>query len=282
MFSGWTQGGGLPPKTYESNFIHNSENSIRDIRAAIAVHDFTTAVLWSSPVATGGLVGLAPQTKLQAPSNWNTKHYKSVEFLSIFRMSLRPPYWKLYGNGFVVKCTLLLLRCWARNETLLRLTIRPVLAETVPVLRALSRSVNQNVPVRHLLSQDSPTQWRSEAKCRPWPAKKVPPFPHLKFAYSNLKCIKINVNPVNTSWALLMSRNQLDKIGEIGLKPALVEKRWLAAFIMISGVTDGVQGCAPPPWQAKCKKWTPLEILWTVEYEKCFYKFWKSVGLDIL
>jgi len=45
MFSGWTQGGGLPPKTYESNFIHNSENSIRDIRAAIAVHDFTTAVL---------------------------------------------------------------------------------------------------------------------------------------------------------------------------------------------------------------------------------------------
>jgi len=23
------------------------------------------------------------------------------------------------------------------------------------------------------------------------------------------------------------------------------------------GVTDGEQGCAPPPWQAKCKKWAP-------------------------
>jgi len=33
--------------------------------------------------------------------------------------------------------------------------------------------------------------------------------------------------------ALLMSWNHLDKIGEIGLKLALVEKRWLATFIMI-------------------------------------------------
>ena len=24
------------------------------------------------------------------------------------------------------------------------------------------------------------------------------------------------------------------------------------------GVTEGEQGCAPPPWQAKCKKWAPL------------------------
>jgi len=31
-----------------------------------------------------------------------------------------------------------------------------------------------------------------------------------------------------------MSGNHLDKIGEIGLKPAIVEKRWLATFIMIS------------------------------------------------
>jgi len=30
-----------------------------------------------------------------------------------------------------------------------------------------------------------------------------------------------------------MSRNHLDKIGEIGLKPVLVEKRWLATFTMI-------------------------------------------------
>jgi len=32
---------------------------------------------------------------------------------------------------------------------------------------------------------------------------------------------------------LLMSGNHLDKIGEIGLKPAFVEKLWLATFIMI-------------------------------------------------
>jgi len=34
--------------------------------------------------------GLAPETKLQAPPNWNMKHYKSVEFLSIFRVSSPP------------------------------------------------------------------------------------------------------------------------------------------------------------------------------------------------
>jgi len=33
--------------------------------------------------------------------------------------------------------------------------------------------------------------------------------------------------------ALLRSGNHLDRIGEIGLKPLLVEKRWLATFIMI-------------------------------------------------
>ena len=42
-----------------------------------------------SPVLSpwGILVGLAPQTKLQATPNWNMKHYKSVEFFSIFRLS---------------------------------------------------------------------------------------------------------------------------------------------------------------------------------------------------
>jgi len=30
-----------------------------------------------------------------------------------------------------------------------------------------------------------------------------------------------------------MSGNHFDKIGEIGLKQALVEKRWLGTFIMI-------------------------------------------------
>jgi len=61
-----------------------------------------------------------------------------------------------------------------------------------------SRSVKQNVPVKHSVTQDSPTQRRSEAKCRPGPDNKVPPFPHLKFVYNNSKCIKINVNFVNT------------------------------------------------------------------------------------
>jgi len=37
-------------------------------------------VVQTSPVATGSLVGLDPQTKFQAPQNWNMKHYKSVTF----------------------------------------------------------------------------------------------------------------------------------------------------------------------------------------------------------
>jgi len=45
----------------------------------------------ASPVATGGFWGLAPpQTKLQVPPNWNIKHYKSNEFLKIFRLSSPP------------------------------------------------------------------------------------------------------------------------------------------------------------------------------------------------
>jgi len=35
------------------------------------------------PSPRRAFVGLAPQTKLQGPQNWNLKHYKSVEFLSI-------------------------------------------------------------------------------------------------------------------------------------------------------------------------------------------------------
>jgi len=60
----------------------------------------------------GDLVGLAPQTNLEAPPNWNMKHYKSVEFLLDLnvkpplqkcqapRTNLKPPYWRLYGDGF--------------------------------------------------------------------------------------------------------------------------------------------------------------------------------------
>ena len=77
--------------------LYNSENNIRDL---------------SSPVATGRwLVCLAPQTKLQAPPNWNIKHYKSVEFLS--NLNVKPhlhkrktPYWRLSGDGSWYKAIL--------------------------------------------------------------------------------------------------------------------------------------------------------------------------------
>ena len=47
-------------------------------------NDFTFGVSTLSPVATEGFVGLGHPKKLQAPPNWNMKHYKSVEFLSNF------------------------------------------------------------------------------------------------------------------------------------------------------------------------------------------------------
>jgi len=59
----------------------------------------------------GTLVGLAPQTKLQAHSNWNMKHYELVEILSNLnvkpslherkppRTNVKPPYWRLSGDG---------------------------------------------------------------------------------------------------------------------------------------------------------------------------------------
>ena len=43
----------------------------------------------NSLVATGSLVGLSSQTKLQARSDWNMKHYISVEFLS--NLNVKPP-----------------------------------------------------------------------------------------------------------------------------------------------------------------------------------------------
>jgi len=48
--------------------------------------------------------------------------------------------------------------------------------------------------------------------------------------------------------ALLMSGNHLNKTGETGLKPALVEKRWLATFIMICKL-GLVQGGAEVLWR---------------------------------
>jgi len=45
------------------------------------------AALDPVPSAWGTLVGLVPETKLQEPLLEIQKHYKSLEFLSIFRMS---------------------------------------------------------------------------------------------------------------------------------------------------------------------------------------------------
>jgi len=42
------------------------------------------------PVTTGSLVGLAPQTKLQAPQNRNIKHFTSVEFCQILECEAPP------------------------------------------------------------------------------------------------------------------------------------------------------------------------------------------------
>jgi len=38
----------------------------------------------------GGFGGLSSPKKLQVPQNWSIKHYKSVDFLSNFRMSVPP------------------------------------------------------------------------------------------------------------------------------------------------------------------------------------------------
>jgi len=68
--------------SHSVNLFHALETRVRAYLSCNAPR------LKPSPFATGGgLVGLFPQTKLQAPSHCNMKHYKSVEFLSIFRMS---------------------------------------------------------------------------------------------------------------------------------------------------------------------------------------------------
>ena len=89
----------------------------------------------------------------------------------------------------------------AKRSVIARHTIRPVLAGTVAVLRVLSRRPGQSAKMSRLGIQSarivphSGVARLSAARGRPI---NVPPFPHLKFAYNNLKCIKTNVNSVNT------------------------------------------------------------------------------------
>jgi len=44
----------------------------------------------SFPWPLGALVTLVPQNKSPIPPNWSTKHYKSVKYLSIYRISSPP------------------------------------------------------------------------------------------------------------------------------------------------------------------------------------------------
>ena len=44
----------------------------------------------TSPRGGGAFGGLSPPNKTPSPPNWNTKHYKSVEILSMFRVSSPP------------------------------------------------------------------------------------------------------------------------------------------------------------------------------------------------
>jgi len=58
----------------------------------------------SVPLPQGGFGGRSPPNKTLSPPNSNVKHNKSVELLSIFRMTSPPakpqsPYWKLSGDG---------------------------------------------------------------------------------------------------------------------------------------------------------------------------------------
>jgi len=62
------------------------------------------------PSPRGDFWGFIPHKQSSNPPNWNMKHYKLVEFLSIFRVSRPPhkpkappekrkaPYWKLSGD----------------------------------------------------------------------------------------------------------------------------------------------------------------------------------------
>jgi len=82
------------------------------------------------------------------------------------------------------------------NNSIIRLTIRPVLAGTVPVSRALSRRPGQSTKMSRLGIQSARIVPHNGViagrggpiKCRP----------QLKLAYNNLKCLKISVNSVNT------------------------------------------------------------------------------------
>jgi len=76
---------------------------VRSIRTLKKLNHF--AEVAGSLVDTRGLI---PPNKVIIPAQWNKKHYKSVEFLSIFNVkpsctNVKSPYWRLSRDGSACK-----------------------------------------------------------------------------------------------------------------------------------------------------------------------------------
>ena len=74
----------------------------RNAEGVLARESLITPVLNPVPSPRGALVGLVPQTKLQAPPNWNTTN--QCGFRQFLECQATPnkrkaPYWKLSGDG---------------------------------------------------------------------------------------------------------------------------------------------------------------------------------------
>jgi len=75
------------------NILHSSASvrlHLAVLRWSLVNNNARSYLTIFSPLATGGFGGLIPQNKTSRPINWNMKHCKSVEFLSIFIMSSDP------------------------------------------------------------------------------------------------------------------------------------------------------------------------------------------------
>ena len=92
--------------------VNNKMNDVRNICWASFMPAVTSfyqvhaqnADTHISPVVTGGFGGLSAPNKAPSPPNWNMKQYKLVEFFSNFNVkppctNLKPPYWRLSGDG---------------------------------------------------------------------------------------------------------------------------------------------------------------------------------------
>ena len=130
--------------------------------------------LWyKQPRRHGGFWGLSPPKQNSKPPNWNTKHYKSVDFLSIFGMSspprtnanlprrnANPSCWKLSGDGSGCKIHWILL-ARATNT---------ILYDCTPVILFLysERIQHRSTTMVWLTGEQGcePLPW--QAKCKNW------------------------------------------------------------------------------------------------------------------